>query len=291
MLSNFDKWTLIEKGWSEDQKYCVTIADGSRHFLRVSPVKRYPVRKSLFEILQKVEQLGIPMCHPIEFGRCDEGVYTLYTWVNGVDLEPVLPELLEKQQYMLGVQAGEILKKIHTIPAPPDQMDWYIRFSRKVRKKIQNYWECPLKIPGDMQFIAYLEENWSLLNNRPQCFQHGDYHVGNMMLEQGKLQIIDFDRFDFGDPWEEFNRIVWCAQASPSFASGQIDGYFGGEPPIEFFRLLAFYIASNTLSSIYWAIPYGEKEIQTMMCQAADVLVWYDGMRTVIPGWCRNQAF
>jgi aminoglycoside phosphotransferase (APT) family kinase protein len=23
-----------------------------------------------------------------------------------------------------------------------------------------------------------------------------------------KIVIIDFDRYDFGDPWEEFNRIV-----------------------------------------------------------------------------------
>ncbi|MEK3769068.1 hypothetical protein MKY14_10950 [Paenibacillus sp. FSL R5-0887] len=28
------------------------------------------------------------------------------------------------------------------------------------------------------------------------------------------------DRFDYGDPWEEFNRIPWCALTSPEFASG-----------------------------------------------------------------------
>ena len=52
-----------------------------------------------------------------------------------------------------------------------------------------------------------------MLANRPQSFQHGDYHIGNMMIENNKIVIIDFDRYDFGDPWEEFNRIVWCAQA------------------------------------------------------------------------------
>ena len=105
--------------------------------------------------------------------------------------------------------------------------------------------------------MDYIENNRGLLKNRPQCFQHGDYHVGNMMMENGNLTIIDFDRFDFGDPWEEFNRIVWCAQSSPTFATGQLDGYFKGKIPIDFFKLLAFYIATNTLSSIYWAIPFG----------------------------------
>jgi isopentenyldiphosphate isomerase len=106
-----------------------------------------------------------------------------------------------------------------------------------------------------------------------------------MMIERGELKIIDFDRYDFGDPWEEFNRIVWSAATSPHFATGQLCGYFGGEPPIEFFKLLAFYISSNTLSSIYWAVPFGSSDLDTMMKQSQDVLRWYDNMRNPIPTW------
>ena len=104
------------------------------------------------------------------------------------------------------------------------------------------------------EVITYIEENRYLLSNRPQCFQHGDYHIGNMMLEDGSLIIIDFDRYDYGDPWEEFNRIVWCAKVSPIFASGLVNGYFDHKVPYEFWRLLALYISSNMLSSIPWAI-------------------------------------
>ena len=112
--------------------------------------------------------------------------------------------------------------------------------------------------------------------------------IGNMMVEDGKIVIIDFDRYDFGDPWEEFNRIVWCAQAAPSFASGNVDGYFGGKVPRDFWSLLALYIASNTLSSLYWAIPFGEKEINTMRNQAREVLDWYDNFTNVIPKWYKG---
>ena len=41
-----------------------------------------------------------------------------------------------------------------------------------------------------------------------------------------QLYIIDFDRYDFGNPWEEFNRIVWSVQAAPLFAAGMVNGYF-----------------------------------------------------------------
>ena len=110
-----------------------------------------------------------------------------------------------------------------------------------------------------------------------------------MMIDRnGVLTIIDFDRDDFGDPWEEFNRIVWCAQAAPAFASGMVDGYFAGEVPMEFWKLLALYISSNTLSSLPWAIPFGEEEIRVMRKQAAQVLQWYDNMQNPVPTWYRR---
>lgn len=278
----------ITKGWSEDKKYCVIKEDGTKCLLRISPIERYETRKTMFSMLEKVSQLGIPMCKPLELGTCKEGVYTLHSWIDGKDAEDVIPLLPKKQQYALGVKSGEILRKIHSIKAPANQEDWYTRFNRKVNTKIQKYKECPLHFEGDDKLMEYIENNRELLKNRPQCFQHGDYHIGNMMTENDELVIIDFDRFDFGDGWEEFNRIVWCAQASPYFASGQLNGYFGGEPPIKFFKLLAFYIASNTLSSIYWAIPFGQSDVDTMMKQANDVLDWYDNMENCIPSWYLN---
>ena len=55
--------------------------------------------------------------------------------------------------------------------------------------------------------------------------------------------------------------------------------------PMEFWRLLALYISSNMLSSIPWAIPFGEGEITTMLNQARDVLAWYDNMKNPVPTW------
>ena len=275
----------ITKGWSEDKKYCVTSTDGMKYLLRVTPISRYEVRKSLFEMLGQVAALDIPMCKPVEFGTCSDGVYALHSWIDGEDLSDILPLMTEPEQYALGVKSGEIVRKMHSIPAPENQEEWEIRFNRKTDAKIKRYYECGFKFKGDDDIIDYIEQNRELLKNRPQCFQHGDYHVGNMMLENGELIIIDFDRYDYGDPWEEFNRIVWSATVSPHFATGQLRGYFGGEPPLEFFKLLAFYIASNTMSSVSWAVSFGQAEIDTMLKQARDVLDWFDNMRNPVPVW------
>ncbi|MBQ6603556.1 MAG: phosphotransferase [Eubacterium sp.] len=280
---------LILKGWSDDKKYCITDENGERFFLRISDISQYDKKQSEFMMMQRVASLEIPMCLPIEFGICKEGVYSVHSWIDGESAEDLIQLLSHREQYNYGLEAGRILRKIHSIPAPDSQEDWAVRFNRKIDTKIRNYGRCPVKYSKGQAFIDCINANRHLLSGRPQTYQHGDYHIGNMMIDRNRvLYIIDFNRNDYGDPWEEFNRIVWCAQKSSCFASGMVDGYFDNDVPVDFWKLLALYISSNTLSSVYWAIPYGEAEVNTMLNQAEEVLTWFDDMTNTVPTWYMN---
>ena len=175
---NFVTKEPINKGWSSDKKYCVTDENGTRYLLRVSDIAQHDTKQSEFNMMKRVASFGVPMCQPIEFGTCEDGVYSIQSWIDGEDAEQVMSSYSDTEQYVYGLEAGRILRKIHSIPAPATQEDWEIRF----------------------------------------------------------------------------NRIVWCAQKAPLFASGIVNGYFDDNVPMGFWRLLALYISSNTLSSVYSSI-------------------------------------
>ena len=173
---------LIDKGWSEDRKYCVTDEQGNKFLLRVSPIEQYDRKKSEYELMGQVAALGVPMCRPLEFGTFDEGVYSIQTWIDGIDAEENIHNLTNQEQYSYGFEAGKILKEIHKIPAPKEIEDWEIYFNRKVDHKIKMYEECPVKYENGQAFIDYINAHRYLLSGRPRTYQHGDYHIGNMMI-------------------------------------------------------------------------------------------------------------
>jgi aminoglycoside phosphotransferase (APT) family kinase protein len=279
---------LINKGWSKDKKYRIEINSDKYFLLKISNITEYNTKKRDFELLKQIDEQSFLMSRPIEFGLFNQGkeVYTLFNWIEGEDAENIIPLLSDIEQYNIGICAGEILRKIHQVKIPIKQTPWSEYFNKKIDRNVKVYEACSIKFEGSDSIIEYINTNRRLLENRIQVLQHGDYHIGNMILTKNNdLGIIDFNRLDFGDPWEEFNRITFCSGVSKFFASGRINGYFDNDVPDMFFRLLALYIGSNQLSSIPWAIPFGEKDTKIMLQKAVEVLESFNGFETYIPNW------
>jgi aminoglycoside phosphotransferase (APT) family kinase protein len=285
---NWNKVELVEKGWSDDKKYHILTKDGRELLLRLSDISQLKVKQEEFRWMNKLSKSNILMSRPLEIGLCNQNksVYLLHTWIKGKDAENYLTRASQQEQYKLGLKAGEYLKEIHNLSVTEEQEEWYLKFNRKIDRNIRNYEAGKIKLEEANLYIQYINKHRELLKFRPQSFQHGDYHTGNMIItSQGELGIIDFNRFDYGDPWEEFNRIVWCVEASKSFASAYINGYFANKVPALFWKLMALYIVSNQLASIPWASKFGAKEVEIMINQAKAVTEWYDDFKLSIPHW------
>ena len=274
----------ITLGWSHDLKFKAS-SENEVHFLRLNPIKQLQEEQHRFNTMKQIFSMGCPIQEPLYFEVEDETITQTFRWIDGESCEDTLLHYDLVDQYQLGVQAGKVLKAIHCIPAQSSE-DIVFKLKIKVEMKIAAYLNCGIKLKQETLFLKWVEEGLAHVGTLPCTFQHGDYHVGNMVIKDKQLFVIDFNRSSDGDPWQEFDRIPFSVRISPAFGKGQVEGYFDGQPPQVFYQRLKFYCALNTISSIPWALNYSMEDVQVMQNIAEDIASWYQD-DDWIPSWMK----
>jgi len=288
----FTKIEPIAKGWSDDKKYFVESKDGRRMLLRVSGIEEFDRKKAEYGMMERVYSIGVLTPEPLGFGLCDDNqnVWSLSGWLEGEDAAEALPHLSGAEQYALGIKAGELLRRIHTLPAPEDAEPWGDWFFRKVQGRIDFYDANPIKSEGGDIVVRYLRDNRRLLEGRPQAFGHGDFNVNNLMIiPDGEIGVIDFNFFnkDHGDPWWEFDMMMngWGSEPSAYFHSGMLHGYFSDDPPREFFEVFSYYQAYDALAALCDTSVHHQGEPEAGRRHMENILRWFDNMNNPVPSW------
>lgn len=294
-IRNSHDWIDIKPlnaGWSGDKKYIVRTKTG-KLLLRINSIENFDKKQREYDKIKLIEKSGINMSRPLDFGICNNGknVYMLLTWIEGEDLESILPKVSKKEQYTLGQSAGIILKAIHSLPvgdfSPSD-------IAAKKLRQLDDYEKSSIRIPDDEPIIEFIKENVHILNSGRMAVCHGDFHPGNLIYTpEKKIGVIDFNRSRYaGDPYEEFYKLQHFGQSiSKVYASAQITSYFDGNIPTDFWKALAVYIAHTALHSIKWAESFGMDEVRQMQTRAYQAIDDYDGFARLIPKWydCNEQ--
>ncbi|HEL9639194.1 TPA: phosphotransferase [Streptococcus suis] len=276
----------LTKGWSTDQKYKVQLEDGRLGLLRIAERPAYEAKRLEFQLVEKLFGLGLPVAEPLSFWADDLSVYTLYEWMEGQDMNDLATSLSEQTLYELGCQSGKFLRTLHALPIDQSLRDWNSFYQAKIDNKLAAYQAASHSYPNGQAMIAFVQANRHLLEGRPIAYHHGDFHTGNFLRGQdGRLKILDFDRHDIGDPWEEFNRLIFTADLSPAFARGQVDAYFDGAIPEEFWKLMALYVTVNSLGALSWAEQVDSEQIPLMKLQAQKISEWYEYFNHHLPKW------
>ena len=294
-IKNSETWESIKKvskGWSSDNKYFIKTKDGKCLLLRISDIEQYSIKQKEYEIIKKYSKLGINMSLPIDFGICNnaKNVDMLLTWVEGKDLEEILPTLTENEQYQLGREAGKILKKIHSIVVEEDDLPKDTKKPKKILQ-LSRYEDSKVRIDGDEIAINYVKENIDQIWRQKPVYMHGDYHPGNLIYtKEGAIGVIDFNRWEIGDPYEEFYKLEsFGIENSIPYCIGQIDAYFDDEIPNDFWITLAVYVAHASLYSIKWAEKFGQEEIDGMVARCRMAFEDYEDFNTYIPKWYTDK--
>ena len=291
-IKNSSSWLSCEKiskGWSSDEKYKIETQDGQALLLRISDISAFDNKKKEFEIVKKYSKLGFAMSHPVDFGICNAGksCYMLLTFVEGEDLEEALPTLSEKEQYLLGRKAGKILRKIHSIPIDECDIPTQTKREKKLYQLCRYEEATHLRVADDEMVIEFVKNSIGLIWKEAPVYQHGDFHPGNLIyMPNGEIGVIDFNRWEVGDPYEEFYKLEsFGIEVSVPYSIGQIDAYFNDEIPADFWGTLAVYVAHASLFSIKWAEKFGQDDIDGMVERCKRAFENYDNFNSVVPKW------
>jgi len=286
----FESIERLDKGWSGEEKYVITCSGVKKYLLRIVDASMYEVKKEQFELLKKVDKLNINTSKPIDFGMLNEGkVYTLLTWLEGEDAEEAVSKLSDKDAYNLGFKAGEMLRKLHSIPVDlKDEKTWIEKYKLKLERKYKAMYESPIEVPNKDLLREYMDSHLYLLEDRPQGFSHGDYHVGNMIVNNNDIGIIDFEKNKYSDPYDEFKQFIWNVRANEYFETGMINGYFNNDIPSNFFAILKIYAVEQLISFLPWCFKFGEEDVKKGYKLNDDIMKSYDNLKLDIPTWYKG---
>lgn len=278
----------INKGRSSDDKYYVETQSGDKRLLRISGISEYDKKVKEYRNLLRISELEIDMSRPLGFGICNQGkqVYQLLTWCDGNEAKEVLPKLCKNEQYELGVNAGRLLRKIHTIDYSHDSSAWSATFSDIIDQCIEDYRKSEIKYKNDEPIIQYMKKYKYLIKERPICLTHGDYKVSNLIISPDRrVQVIDFGSNKIMDPYYDFPAVIYGATVSTFFVIGCIHGYFDNKVPKDFWDIVFVYIAYKLIKGLVWAQSYGEREVIMEQKMYQNVSEWFACNTGHIPSW------
>ncbi|MCC2496997.1 aminoglycoside phosphotransferase family protein [Bacillus cereus] len=279
----------ISKGFSPDKKYVITNANNEKYLFRTGDIKEYERKKIEFQILNEMVKRNVQAQRPIEIGILEEeGVcYSIFSYLEGEDAKKLLPTYSPKEQYDIGIEAGKDLAKMHTYEAPNNILPWYERAMKKHSKYVEAYKTCGINIKNDDKIIKFIEENEIYLKNRPNRFQHDDFHLENIIVRDGKyVGVVDFNGYDWGDPIHDFVKIALFARdISIPYSIGQIEGYFNRKIPEEFWKLYTVYVGMTVFSSVVWTLLAAPHMLDDMLERLTIVLEDHNNFELSKPIW------
>jgi hypothetical protein len=121
-----------------------------------------------------------------------------------------LAQIISRDNYRkLIADAAQRLAFIHQSDAPTSSRISLDDHLGEIRKKAA---KLSLAFPAEqarLQKMAQtLERNLPRLSPAPDCLVHGDFHLRQLMVHEGRVALLDFDEFATGDPAQDLANFI-----------------------------------------------------------------------------------
>ncbi|GIN96594.1 aminoglycoside phosphotransferase [Siminovitchia terrae] len=289
-FDNVNSIIKLNKGFSHDEKYVIN----DHYLLRVFPNEELNKRKEEFETINKLGKYSNLIPKGLDFGFLEKNdrAYMLLTYLPGIDAEVALRDLTKKEQYSAGFLAGKELKKLHKLSAPLDHPSWFSLKKKKSDKYLMELKAMNLDKKLKELLESYIKHHENLMKDRPNKFQHDDFHPSNILINNRNFSgIIDFQRMDWGDPIHDLQKLgFFSKRVSIDFTRGIIDGYHENQKLDDsFWELYALYSAIHIVSALVWAMKKGQKQYELLLEYSLDVVRDHHQFRCIVPNWYKQK--
>lgn len=295
IISNCKDVIQINKGFSSDEKFLVHMDDeNEKLLLRTFQLKEFESKKKEFSILERMQEYKVTCSRPISIGVLGSHGYMITSYIEGKDAGDEIGKYSAQEQFNIGLEAGKELRKIHHFSAPSHIVSWHLRKEKKHKNYINDYLACGIKVENDQKIMNFIEENIHFMKKRPNLLQHDDFHPGNIIVNNKQFAgVIDFNRYDWGDPFHEFLKIgIFSREVSIPFSIGQIRGYFNNTEPDDYFwRLYSLYLAMCVFSTVIWTIKTIPDNMNEMLGKVNTILEDHDYFNIIKPKWYTEGMF
>ncbi len=207
-ITGFTEMMTVEKAYRRiSVEGCEVIGQGANgKVYRIDPdtiVKEYFNPDALPDIQRERELartaliLGIPTAIPYDVVRVGDGYGSVFELLNAKSFAQILKEDPSRLDEIVAMSV-DLLKKIHATEVEPDSMP--------DMKATALNWVSFLKdyLPSES-----FEKLYAMTEAVPDDnhMMHGDYHLKNVMLQNGEVLLIDMDTLCHGHPVFEFASI------------------------------------------------------------------------------------
>jgi hypothetical protein len=164
-----------------------------------------------------------------------EAVHT--AWQAAARGMPLLHALHADHATCLIARLAYALARLHAAPVTlsrggtPRSAEHWVTESRRRQKKISR--ADPALAARVARVVEVIERQAGRQTTRPLGLIHGDFHPGQVWVNEGRVVLFDFDEFTLGDPMEDLaSFVVKLEQAGtrPELTSALIEQYAACAP-------------------------------------------------------------
>ena len=227
-MTGFSEIMPIEKAYREfSVEGCEIIGQGANgKVYRIDPetiIKVYnnpdslPDIKRERELARKAFVLGIPTAIPYDVVKVGEGYGSVFELLNAKSFAKLIEEDPDNIDKYIGLYI-DLLKKIHGTEVVDDEVPSMKEVAIGWAKDLLEY------LPN-----GYGEKLVQIVESIPDSknMMHGDYHIKNVMMQNGETLLIDMDTICTGDPVFELASMFNAYVGFGSCDASNVENFLG----------------------------------------------------------------